>query len=92
MVDPSTGAGGGEWRGIEGENEEMAFHSSRGCSLSRTRLQEPAGVLDRDPAASRQCHLLQRQSLNFFPPLPSLALTLCRCSLEIAVPQITKPN
>lgn len=87
MVDPGTGAGGGGWKGIEGEDEEMAFHSSRGCSATRTRLQEPAGVLDRDPAASRECHLLQRQSLNFFPPLSSLALTLCRCSLKTAGPQ-----
>lgn len=84
MVDPGTGAGDDRWKGIEGEDEEMAFHRSRGCSATRTRLQEPAGVLDRDPAANRECHLLQRQSLNFFPPLSSLALTLCRCSLKTA--------
>lgn len=43
-------AGGGGWKEIEGEDEEMAFHSLRGCSVSRTRLQEPAGALDRDLA------------------------------------------
>lgn len=54
MEDPGTGAGGHERKRIEEEDEEMAFHSWRGCSVTRTRLQEPA--------ASRECHLLQSRS------------------------------
>lgn len=37
MMDSGTGAGGGRWKGIEGEGEEMAFHTSRGFSCHQDK-------------------------------------------------------